>query len=244
MKDFIAYFTSGKPLEEREQLLFELVNLLDNESFNLFNEIINLNDSSYYKIENLTTRINELKELNIQINKAFEYIKKIEESGYDYATRRLQFSRLAVAITTVYSCMINFILGIFHYIILNRMVNERFANELEETNQKIRQFDEDKITTINNTLDNCTRLLKGKMHKIQEHNFDLFDIIANDYITQYLEGNAKNIEYLPDNLQIKIREMLQIDLNTNNDNLDDLLSSTKDNSGKVLKLIKEYEDKI
>ena len=51
MESLVEYSKSRAPLKEREALLFNVINFLDKESYNLYSEIIDLDKESLYKTE-------------------------------------------------------------------------------------------------------------------------------------------------------------------------------------------------
>lgn len=237
-----SYFKSTAPLEKREALLFKMIDELDKESFILFNEIVDLSDESYYKLESLATRIISLIKIYKEIDESFEYINKIEESSYDYAAKRFQLKRTLIAITTVYASIVNFILGITSFVVLNDIASKEFIDELNNINDKLSEFDKDKLIRIRRTLENTTRLFCGKLKRIANNN-ELTDsnnmlllIIANDYIKDYIEGNipTEKINFLSDKIKDRITSILKKDLNIDNNNIYELLNIAKKNNQKRL----------
>ena len=60
MMDLDSYFKGTDNLENREQVLFDIIDKLDKESFNLFSEVLSLHKNSFYKLDNLVKRTEDL----------------------------------------------------------------------------------------------------------------------------------------------------------------------------------------
>ncbi len=168
MEDILEYAKSKDPLESREQRLFDMVNKLDIDSFDLFSEVIDLDNSTFYKFQGLVNRCNQLIDLYNKTNEAFEYLNLIEQESYTYAARRFQTKRMLAAMATIYSFIVNALLGLATFILLNNSANKSFVEELEKANEQMQKFDEVKLKRIETTLGNCDRLLHGKEKRFFE----------------------------------------------------------------------------
>lgn len=251
MIDILKYFKGKDRLENREKVLFRLVNELDRESYQLFNEIVDLSDISYYKIQNLYSRVKSLQVLYSETAESFDYIDEIENNSYDYAGKRFQLKRLLTAITTIYASMANALLGIVAFVVLNQKATDDFLRELNAINNRTDKFDEDQVKKIGSTIDNCTRMLESKITKMNEdgslysiiNNNNLMVIQVNTFILSYIEGliSYDTINSLNDNFKCMIIEILQKDLNSESNDLFELLELAKKQNNDGLKLMKEYK---
>ena len=241
------YVKSPLSLEEREIFLFDLIKKLDVESFQLFSEVLDLNEKSIYRIENLTRRTSSLIDITQSTLDAFEYLNNIEQKSYDYATKRYQLRSLLTAITTINTMLINTVFAIISFIILNGQNNKAFVKDLEAINKRYIQFDQDRLNTIMTTLENCTRIIYGKTNKMK--NMIQTDTIenrllihANTYIAFYLDGSieSQGISSLPNLIKNTMIEILQKDLDSDNPNLLELLELAKNKKEQSLKLINQF----
>ena len=251
MTDILEYSKGTDKLENREDFLFQLLNDLDNESYQLFSEIMDLGDTSYYKIDNLYSRVKYIRDIYNKTVESFKYVGKIEQSSYDYAAMRFQLKRLLTAVTTVYAFMCNVLLGISAFVLLNQRASEDFVNELVYINSRMDKFNEEQLRKIGSTIDNCTRLLEKKLEDMNPSG-DLFRIIndgslevtqVNGFIVAYIEEliDYDTIDTLSDKLKGMMISILQKDLNIDSDNLQELLEHAKRLNNDGLKLIKEYK---
>lgn len=250
MTDILEYFKGKDRLENREEVLFKLIDELDKESCQLFSEIMDLSNESYYKIYNLYSRVKNIQKLYNETKESFSYVGKIELSSYDYAGRRFQLKRLLTAMATVYASMANVFLGIAAFVLLNQKASDDFIKELMDINDRMDKFDESQMERIGMTIDNCVRLLESKLYKMNEdgnlyntiNNMDLFITQVNSFIIGYVEGliDYNTIESLSDKFKIEMIKILKNDLNSDSENLFELLEQTKKQNNEGLKLMKEY----
>ena len=244
MVDVKGFFKSKISFDEREKVLFELIERLDIESFDLFNEILDLDEESTYKIDSLILRSEELYKLFNEVNEGFEYLNKIELSSYDYAAKRIQAKRLLAAIITTELFFINFFtLAIISFIYINMRANKYFVLELEDINSRVLKYDEKKMYVIKTTLENCKRLLNGKKKKLDivlEEDYEGRISKENSIIEMYIndEINEEDINNLSNNDRENIIKILSKDLNITNDNIIELLDLTKKKYISNMKLIK------
>ena len=239
MKDFVNYFYSRGSLTEKEALLYELIDLLDKESYNLFSEITNLSNNSTYKLESLSNRMEELDDLLAQVDLGNICLKHQVENRNILADSKF-YSKL-VLLGAISTCIFRFdaILAILVLFYFFNKFDDKHELEKQKRTEKIKTFDNDKLKIINNTLDNCDRLLSGKMDRTSS--LQISDRLANKCIESYIDGRKLNIDYLSDDIKEIIKTILTNDLNTNENSIEKLLSSAKENHNKTLKLLKKYE---
>ena len=262
MKNLEIYIKGTAPLEKRETIIFDLINSLDNESYKLFNEIVDLSDNSYYKLSNLNTRSKELKRIYLLTNDLFEYIKNIETSSYDYARKRwllkcflTAYATLQVFLTsellstgiittqTVQNYIITAVIGVGAFTILFKKANDDYSYELSTISESVRRFSSQRLEVIGSTLDNCERLIYAK-YKRHENDENIDELIteANNVIASYIDDKTTETEIntLSDQLKKLIVEILKQDLTSESDDLFGLLKEAKSNYYQRLKLIREY----
>ena len=244
MVDILDYSKGRDYLENREEFLFKLISELDKASYDLFGEIVSLSSDSYYKIDNLLTRVNELSRLYNETKESYVYINKIEQSSYDYAAKRFQMKRMLTAMTTIYAFVANALLGILAFVLLNDRATKDFCNELDYINERIRKFDENELTRIKDTIENCSRILSGKIKRM-ENESEEYNLItaANSFIYSYIEGLIEFdiINSLNDDIKKIIINILKNDLESESENLFELLERSKEIKNNGLKLFKEYK---
>ena len=67
--DVVAYMKGKAPLEEREQKLFELINELELDSNKLFDEVVNTNIESIFRLVEL---LNECKNITVRYKELYD----------------------------------------------------------------------------------------------------------------------------------------------------------------------------
>lgn len=246
MADLVEYSKSKEPLKKREEVLFQTIDYLDKESYDLYCEIMDLGNESLYKTEELALRINNLMILYNQVKEAYEYLSQIELSSYNYAVKRHQTKEFLILLTTFYTFIASPIFGIAAFVVLNRMATKSFVEELAEIEQAVKQFDiEDKMHLIHTTIDNSFRILNGKVERSHaslenEDNKEETSliIIANIMISLCLTGGiSKNcLSYFSEPLQRKMADILKKDLNVETSDLNELIDlSLKEEEKKLIK---------
>ena len=246
MADLVEYSKSKEPLKKREEVLFQTIDYLDKESYDLYCEIMDLGNESLYKTEELAIRINNLMILYNQVKEAYEYLSQIELSSYNYAVKRHQTKEFLILLTTFYTFIASPIFGIAAFVVLNRMATKSFVEELAEIEQAVKQFDiEDKMHLIHTTIDNSFRILNGKVERSHEtlENEDNKEetsliIVANIMISLCLTGGiSKNcLSYFSEPLQRKMADILKEDLNVETSDLNELIDlSLKEEEKKFIK---------
>ncbi len=171
MQDIFDYIKGNAPLNKREKILFSLIDELNDESYNLFCEIIDFKFENFSDLDTISTSIVDMYNRLNKIKNAFEYLKKIEESSYIYATNRFRLKSFLATITTITAFISNIFLGITSFILLNKKATDDYYKELVNIENKIEKFeDEDELILIEKTLDNCDRLFKGKVRKLTKYN--------------------------------------------------------------------------
>ncbi len=262
MKNLEIYIKGTAPLEKREEIIFSLIDSLDNESYKLFNEIVDLSDYSYYKLSNLSIRAKELKRIYTLTNELFEYIKDIETASFDYAKKRWQLkcfltsyvtlqvfltSKLISTGTITQQTMLNYIataiFGVGAFTVLFKKANKDYAYELSAISESVRRFSDERLAVIGSTLDNCERLIyaKYKNHE-KDENIDILITEANNFIASFIDGKVTEEETntIPNELKRVMVTILKQDLTSESDDLLSLLNEAKNNYYQRLKLIKEY----
>ena len=247
--DIEEYIKGNDSLEKKEKYLRDVIDTLDKESFELFNEIIDLSDESVYKIIPLYERTHHLTEMYNSVLEAINYINKIEASSFEFAFKRYQLKKLLISLTTMSTFLLNAILGIFSFVVLTKKANKDFADELVEIYNSMETIDDDKVKIILRTLDNCARLLNGKKNKIFEHlkeiqpniKESLCVMICNDAIRGFIndEVSLEQINSLDPFYKDTIVNILKKDLNIDTCDLNELLLLAKENSKKDKMLLLE-----
>jgi hypothetical protein len=243
--EVVDYLKGKDYLEKREEKLFELLDKLDEESFKLFSEIVDLDMNSFYKVDNLFMRINNLSDMYEKLVDCFEYLKNIELESFVYAGKRLQLKRLLIAIVTIYACLNNALIGIGGYIVLSNMANKSFGEENGDITLRVDKYSKYDLQKISRTLINCANILKGKMDRLySQEELDGLDehiIFANNTIASYLDGEIglEEVKLLSEEDKESILRILQKDLNSEETSIYKLLSLLKTKSNNEIKLTKE-----
>lgn len=242
--DIIKFAKSTAPIEEREEFIFKLVDSLDVESINLFNDTTSLSSEAYYNIDSIIKRSHELNRIYMSVLEAYEYINNIELSSYVYAARRFQLKRMLTAIATLYAFMVNGFFGLFTFVLLNQKASNDFCKELENIYDIIEQFDFEKLEKVSVTLDNCARILCRKKQIISDSESINGNIVneANSFISLYLEDyvSLDDLKYLSDDVKLEIINILKNQFDSEIDDIGELLNIAKKKYDDGLKLIKEY----
>ena len=100
-------------------------------------------------------------------------------------------------------------------------------------------FDMDVLKTISITLDNCDRILNARIKKIND-NLDDFDLAsANGFISSYIEGKIakESLFMIPSSHKQLMLSILKESLNSNSDDLYELLELVKKKEEENLKII-------
>ena len=251
MVNIIEYSKGKDSLEKREKYIIDLINKLDKESYDLYSDIIDCSDNSYYQLPNSSFRCNELAHMFDEVLDAYEYLNNINENSVMSATRRFQLKRMLTLITTVYAFYANALLGIVSFVLLNNKASKDYYNELVDIESLYNNFDEDRITKIESTLQYCARLYNTNLKRMKKKSKEIKEddeiginvLIANSYIHGYINNEIDiDIFYeLPELIQKNIMNILKKDLNCDKNNLSELLYLAKNKDDKSLKLVKEYK---
>ncbi len=252
MTDIVRYAKSKERLEKREDFLCKLIDDLDKESEALFDEIVNLSDISYYKISNLTNRVNNIERLFKETEVAFAYIDDIEKYSYIFADMRRRLKGLLTAITSIYAFfLVSPPFGILSYSLLSITNMDYFYRELDDINNRIDRLNAPRLNRINSIIGNCDRILNGKVNKMNEdgnlhkviNDTSLLVTRVNNYIFMYIDGmiNYSDIETISEEEKELLIDILKQDLNTDIDDLYELLELAKKQRENGLKLTKEYK---
>ena len=241
-----------KPLNKKEEYLTNIIDILDKETLELFKEIMDLSDSSIYKLNPLYERTIGLTKMYSETTESLNKLLKAEANNYSTISGKYQFRYLLITITTFYAFMTNALLGIVAFILLTKRNNKDFAKDVVEIYDSVDMLYDSRVSIIQSTLDNCTRILNGKKEKILQHyfdnNIDLSDklriMISNDAVMGYLSGETSvdQIMHFSDENKSSIVEMLKKDLNVDTDNLEELLNLTKEKNDHGMKLVMEYKN--
>lgn len=239
------YMMGTDPIEKREKKLFKIINELDKECFKLFSEVSSLDNNSYYKVDNLFIRVNNLTDMLQDVIESFDYLKKIELDSYNYASKRLLFKMLLTGITTYLAFSANALLGIMSFITLSNRANDNFISEVEYINSRVEPYDKINLTMVANTLGNASRILKGKMNQLykKQERMELDDtlLIANNAIVGFVGGeyNRENILELDEESRKKIVQILDHDLGSESSDVFELLDIVKKHNDESIKLTKQ-----
>lgn len=250
MENIIEYSKGKDSLEKREKYINDLISKLDKESYELYSDIIDCSNTSYYQLPNLALRCNELTNLFKEVLSAYEYLNNVSENNVMSATRRFQLKRMLTLIATVYAFYANALLGIASFVLLNSKASKDFYNELVDIESLYTNFDEEKIIKIEATLKNCSRIFNKKLERMKTNTKELKNdedsiniLAANTYIHYYIndEIGKEVFEYLPVSIKNEIVFLLKNDLNSDSNDLYELLDLVKNKDNNSLKLIKEYK---
>ena len=206
---------------------------------------MDLDINSYYKCDNLYIRINNLCNLLDQIEDCYEYLKDIEIEGFSYAGRRLLLKRLLIAFVSAFAMFANILLGVLSYFTLSTIANNYYASEIGDITLNVEKYHKYDLKEISKVLRNCAGLLKRKMdkyYKEDEQNKISEDvIIVNNYLSSFLEGesNIEQLLSLNDKEKLLMLKMLQKDLISDSNDLNELLNTLKTKNDNEIKLIKE-----
>lgn len=243
-----AYFNSKESYLKKEEVLFTVMDELDRESYRIYKEVTNLSNVSFYKVTSLKENIAKLKNLYQIVLVNYEKILLIELSSYSYASKRWAFKWLISSALVINIILKYALLTISSYIAINYIIGKDYIEEYKSIDERMLNFDEQKLVGIGITLDNCERIILVKeqqmVNSINSNAQELpKSMLANDIIAAYLLGVNSKLEpdKLPDHIKKAIRTILKEDLRTDNDNIKELLEEAKNSETKTLKLIKKYE---
>ena len=248
--DLMEYLKGKDKLENKEKLVFDFVDRLDKESTILFDEVVSANLNHSYKYNGIVFRVQYLSHMFNKVSEALDYIGNIELNNICYANRRFQLKRVLTSITTVYAFLANPLLGITSYILLSKMANASYVDEIKYIEENSNKFDSERFDKIKLTFDNCNRIMNHKaeeylelLKKFNENpnnpdiNYDSF--ISNIFIKYFFDGTLDKsfYEVIDEKTKNNIVKLLQEDLNVENDNLIELLEMTKENEENNLKMV-------
>ncbi len=243
------YSKSQDSLENREKALFEMLDTLDKDSFELFGEIIDLDVNSSQDLEKLIVKTRSLIQTYLETNEAFNYLYVIEAKSYIYILGRLLLKSSFGLTASVTFIIINIIQHIYSmlFVLLSISLfyvnqiraNRKFSEEYTDTYDKTLKFDEKKLKRIKDTLDNCSRLLSGKIKQSGDNGLDSVITFADYYLSLYSNNmiTIDEIETLPLGIKNIMIIILNQKLNKNEHDLSTLLTAFS-NKNKELKLKK------
>ena len=248
--DLMDYLKGKDTLQNKEKLLFDIVDKLDKESVLLFDEVVSADLNHLYKYNGIVYRVEYLSYMFNKVSEAIDYIVDIESNNFNYASRRFQLKRILTAITTVYAFLANPILGIGSFIVLSKLANASYIDELKYIEESTNRFDAEKFDRIKLTFDNCNRIMTHKSKELFEltkkfnenpdnPEIDYDSFISNMFIKYYFDGTLDKsfYEVIDENTKNNIINLLQEDLNVENDNLFELLEMTKENEINNIKMV-------
>lgn len=219
-------------MELEERMFFELVNSLEKEVNSLYDEIIDMNNETLYKFNDVAERLTATMLLFNKMTEMFEYYYKKGEDNYMSATRRFQLKKALTILTTVYAFLANPLLGIGSFVLLNMKATKDYAYELEGLDEFLDRFDEEKIIKMSNTLENSRRIFNGKIenaHNIKFNRKNALILVANRCIRSYIDGEI-DIDFLEDSTdefkEIIVRA-LKRGLNSDSNDIYELLEMAK-----------------
>ncbi len=225
----VEYMRSRIPLEIREQKLFELIEEMERESFNLFDEVLNLNNESILKLVSLMNRCKLLTLAYNELAESFVYLNSIEDSSRFYASKRYELKMLMTITATLYAFMQDAMFGILSYVLLSTSAKNYFIKELKDIEANMERFDDIKLKRIGRTLDNSTRIIEGKYNRLldsikQTPGLKEKIIFENEFIISLLEGTKTLDDYNELSIDLKegILNILKSDLNSDSNNINEL----------------------
>ena len=238
---------SNQPLENKEKIIFDIISILDKESFDLFCEIMDLSKESFYKTDDLIDKYKSLKYLLENTVSAYNRIYKMEEESYNYARSRFQFKSLVTFLASAYIATINIFASILSWILLMKRSIKSYGNELDYIGSNLDNFDDEKIKKIEVTLDNCKRILEGKLNRQEEPNNDDLNytylvVMANKYISAFLNEQLymEDVNYIPSSIKKYMTNILKKDLNVDVTDLKELLKLAKNKKNNEFSVVKRY----
>lgn len=250
--DIVNYTKSNVSIDKKEEKVFELIDRLERGINQVFDEVLELNTDSIYKVPNLSYRLTELTSLLDDTYEAYDYLHTIGLEDYQDATRRLQLKRMLATTVSIWAFLSNPLLGIGSFILLNNKANKDYALEIESIDEFTDKYDDERIERIVNTLSNTCRIFNGKVIKLsnkvkeieesQDKN-DVLTLVASECIELYVSGKMDNsfVEDATDELKNKIISTLKRSLKSYSTDINELLELEKIHNEDSVKLIKEYK---
>lgn len=255
-KNIIEYIKGTAPLEERRKFLFDLINNLDKESFELFSDIVDLTEYDFYKNVNLTARIEYLDSITADVIDGFEYLSKIDTSSYNYAVNRYRLKLFLSMIASCFAFTSNIPLGLLSFIVLNKKASKDYARELTYIGTNLDNYDNEKLNKIANTIANSSRIYNRKANNAKNMVLNEVDLIngdddvmidavclANMSIIAYENGdlNPTSLDFIPDPVKEVMISILQYDLDEETNDLIELLDKLIEKNEEKLKFVKQYK---
>ncbi len=226
------YSNSKIPLAEREQILFQTVEYLDDESVKLFSKLVDLDVSSIEEIEDTYQRIIELQKLFAKVKEAYDYLMSVEIANYSFAFRRLELKYFLNFLATFYAFKVSPPLGIFSFTALSHLTNTYFMSEKEQIDDALDQYNiDERMNTIRRTLENCCRFFDGKSQLEEEKTKTKEDLkkrktrlAANSYIILFLAGHltVEDVHKMPKEIRDMVIQTIKNNGNPNSKSLFEL----------------------
>ena len=245
--DLMNYVYSNDLLENKEDLIIKIIDLLEEESHNLFSGVVDLDEKSYYDFESLFYKTIALSATYSEVKEAYETIRSIERSRYSGINSRYFFKLFLTCFASVTAFRVDPVLGLCSFILLSSKSGSDFNSEKNYLDEEVKRFKSDKIRTIEITLNNCIRILNDKNRKMTNicvslsdnpNSDDFSTLISSFIINSYIKGNVDNesIKEIDDNLKLYIVEILRNNLGSDSNNIFELLELAKEKNNNILKL--------
>ncbi len=148
MKEYQDYHI---PIEDREKKLFSDMRKLDQESLQLFNDLLE-------KKEVTPERVQTLNQQFIETREAFDHLYLSELINLQFANKRLYGKALMATTTSFYATVANRFLGIAAFVLLMKLAGDYYKKERAGIEAALAQYDYDKMALIERTLENCNHL--------------------------------------------------------------------------------------
>ena len=237
MNNYTEYFNGKDSLANKEEKLNELIDYLDKESFELFKEIVDLGPNSFYKNEELVKRLKELVELSDHVIYGTDYlIKNNKDKRKSDFKFYLKLSLLGASSVGVF--YLSPVFSIIYLFIFIDKFDNKHDKEIAEIKEHMKSLTTDKLGIINTTIGNSCRILNGKLDKLGD--IGLYDSLANLYIESCFNGTNPEIESCSEEFQNRIRAILKKDLNTDENDINELIIMAKDKREKSLLQLKRF----
>ena len=187
-KNFInKYVKENLSLQDKENLLFEQIKLLNQECIILFNKITDLNkyEVDYEEIKSIYNKLLELLIIYKSLCDSNNDIQIEEASNYRSIKQNFLFKIFLSLNVTFFSLSANYLLGILSLIILNKKAINDFTDDYIQLEKMIYENDLDgNLETIKTTLCNCLVLFNGYL---KNNNLDITILLnKNDVIVRKL----------------------------------------------------------
>ena len=248
--NILEYVKENHSIEEKQKECIKCFKFLDQESFNLFKEVLDLNNESYFKAESLIARCKKLTKMFCNLTDAITYMNDLESKNYESVSRRFLANGFAITISTVWISFFSLILGIINFIYLSLKANKQFAKDTGEIFNRLDYFDSNRIDLISRTLENSSRIIGGRIKKtvdyLESSNVSIAEKLtileSSEALKMYLDGklSKEEVNMLDGSTKTYIINALKYDLGSDSNDLNELLDMLKNREDKNNKLLLEY----